>query len=235
MDLFLLGVGSACVYHASSLIMRDTFGKPVMVALRNYTKLKGQSTPISELQLNLSDGESRYPVLLGGYVNCGDEEGKPITSLVGRDCCYQIVWDNKSLKKINEKYQDIYIKDDIEPNDTIFFPGRHINIEDTLCNVSNMAIEFVKDKVEMILPYKFPIFAIGKVQKKGNSLFLTPEETVPHSLYLLSDQNPAYFFNRIAGEINYNNFIAFCTFTVSLFFLGYGGRSFYRNRILRRN
>jgi hypothetical protein len=211
--------------------MREVFRKPIMVAVKNYAKLKGQSTPITELYQNLSDGESRYPVLLGGYVHCGDNEGKPLTSLTGPDCCFQRIWnrDIENLKVLSDKYLDIYIKDDIDPNERIFVPKEYINVEDIFSNI-NMFIEIVDDKVEMILPYNAPIFAIGKVQKKGKRLYLSPEESVPHSLYFMYDQNPLYHFPIISNALNINHIFSFLSFTLGMFFLGYGSLSFYRKR-----
>jgi len=211
-------------YH---LITKETFRKPIAVALNNYHKINGEITSINDLQLNLSNGDSKYPVFIGGYLHCGDdEENRPITSLSGLGCCYQRVWNrfNPDLSQFAEHSQRIYIKDEIVPHDKIYVPDEYINVVDNFANI-NMEVSVIGEKVEMILPYNGSIWAIGKVQKKDNRLYLTPEETVPHSLFLLYDTNPRYHFNLFSNAILLSKIFGVCSFILGFLSLGYGVNS----------
>jgi hypothetical protein len=230
-----LGIGSISTYLGVISLLWDPYEKSIMVSNQNYNQLGGRISPIPELNQNLEEGESRYPVIISGAVHCGDsiESGKPFPSLYGPDCCFQRIYKIKShdLNLISENYQDLYIKDDFF-HEKIFVPRETIHV-DIPTNIDLLKVTNDEDTFEMLIPYKAPIFAVGKVRKSGNRLYLTPEETVDQSLYLSISYNPVLFFNKISTAIKLFRTLGFISFTIGLLFLGYGGNSFYRKRLKR--
>jgi len=190
----------------------------------NYDKLGGRETSISDLNLMLKEGETRYPVIISGDVHCWDEEGKAFETRWGDKACYERICD-QNYWKIFERKLDFVIRDKKDRDMGVNVPWKNLFWENDL--YTNIYVTyFIGNDTwpnhHYYVPHNSPVMGIGKIQKRGKSLFLTPDETIPNSLFIIPTDDPRRVLAECGTLKSILNMVSFSTLTVGFSFLGLG-------------
>jgi len=232
------GTGSVAVAFGSAVMynlihMRNS---SIMIGVKNYMSLEGKESSIQELSQTLKDGDSKYPVIVAGDVHCWDEEGKPL-ELDGVKSCYQRIVDQNN-QKIGVNKLDFVIRDTKDRDIGVQVPWLNIFLEndlnDSLIHLTSKSTEDNRF-INFYLPHGALMLGIGKIQKKGKRLLLIKEDSLPNSLFLVTNptlgDDPRRLINEYSALPDLLSLVSYISVAAGFMLLGLG---YYLRRSSRR-